>query len=179
MRRLQCLVIAFTIASGVSGPIAAAERMPVDGQRQSSMFQRIFSYDKHLRNSPRIVVLLVAASSGDSDAKEMAAAFREQGMFPAMVTTEGLTDDLTATLTPQSTVMYFMPGIDYLAAQDFAVRKGFLSISGLPSLVESGQVAVGVDRNGGRTQVVVNIPRLSAEGHELSAELLKLARIIR
>ncbi len=31
----------------------------------------------------------------------------------------------------------------------------------------------------GRPQVVVNIPRLTAEGHELSSELLRLARVIR
>ena len=69
----------------VSAPSKAAERMPVDRDRQSSMFQRIFSYDKHLRNSPRIVVLVVATAPGSSDAQKMAAAFREQGMYPAIV----------------------------------------------------------------------------------------------
>ena len=174
----QCAVV-LVLSAGISGPLKAAERMPVDRDRQSSMFQRIFSYDKLLRNSPKIVILVVATARDSSDAQEMAAAFREQGMYPAIVTVDGLTDDLTATLTPLSTVMYLMPEIDYMSAQAFAVERGFLSISGLPSLVLSGHVSVSVDRNGGRIEIVVNIPRLNAEGHELSAELLKLARIIR
>lgn len=157
--------------------------MPVDRELQSSMFERIFSYDKHLKNSTRIVVLVVATSPGSSDAQKMAAAFREQGMFPAIVTVEGLTDDLTATLTPQSTVMYLMPEIDYTSAGNFAAQKGFLSISGLPALAASGHVSVSVDRmsgrDDGRAQIVVNIPRLNAEGHKLSVELLRLAHIIR
>ena len=179
MKSLQHCAVALVLSTGVSAPLKADERMPVDRDRQSSMFQRIFSYDKHRRNSPRIVVLVVATAPGSSDAQKMAAAFREQGMYPAIVMVDGLTDDLTATLTPLSTVMYLMPEIDYMSAQAFAVERGFLSISGLPSLVLSGHVSVSVDRNGGRIEIVVNIPRLNAEGHELSAELLKLARIIR
>ena len=72
-----------------------------------------------------------------------------------------------------------MPGVDYGAVNAFATSQGFLSISGLPSLAESGRVSVSVDMAGDRPPVVVNVPRLTAEGHELSSELLRLARIIR
>jgi len=163
------------LASGA----ASGKEMPVDSERQGAMFKRIFSYDKLLRDSERIVVLVVGASRTGKDVESVADAFREEGLFPAIVPVGELTDDLTATLSPASTVLYVMPDVDYAAARDFAERKRFLTVSGLPSLVEAGQVSVSVDVVGERTEVLVNMPRLATEGHALSSELLKLARVIR
>ena len=156
-----------------------AEEMPVDSEQQCTMFKRIFAYDNHLRDSENIVVLVVAQTIDGSDVTAVTAAFRATGMYPAAITIDSFTADLTATLSPRSTVVYVMPGVDYDAIDAFAASQGFLSVSGLPSLVESGKVSVSVDMAAGRPQVVVNIPRLTAEGHELSSELLRLARVIR
>ena len=158
---------------------ALAEETPVDSEQQCTMFKRIFAYDKHLRESDEIVVIIVGQSSDGADVGAVAAAFRAKGMYPAAVTVSSLNDDLSATLSPQSTVVYVMPDVDYAAVDAFATTRGFLSVSGLPSLAESGQVSVSVDMSGGRPQIVVNMPQLTAEGHELSSELLKLARVIR
>jgi hypothetical protein len=61
----------------------------------------------------------------------------------------------------------------------FAEKMGFLSISGVSTLAEAGHVAVSVDIEGGKPEIVVNMPRLTTERHELSSELLNLARVIR
>lgn len=175
--KLSTLSVA-AILTVLAVPNAGAET-PVDSEQQCTMFKRIFTYDKHLRNSDKIVVLVVGATANGSDVTAVVDAFRAEGMFPAPVTVDGLTADLTATLSPDSTVVYVMPGVDYAAVDAFVRDRGFLSISGLPSLVDSGVVSVSVEVEGSRPQVVVNMPRLSAEGHELSAELLKLARIVR
>ena len=167
---LLCLALAAPVA---------AEEMPVDSVQQCTMFKRIFSYDKHLRNTDNIVVLVVGQTSDGADVESVAAAFRGKGMYPVNVTVESLDADLTATLSPQSTVVYVMPGVDYTTVVDFAASRGFLTVSGLPSLAETGKVSVSVDVSGGRPRVVVNMARLGAEGHEISAELLKLARVIR
>ena len=161
-----------------TAPLTATE-MPVDSEQQCKVFKRIFTYDKHLRDSDRIVVLVVAQTTDGTDVAAVTKAFRAKGMYPAAVTVDSLNADLTATLTPQSTVVYVMPGVDYGAVDAFATSHGFLSISGLVSLADSGRVSVSVDMAGERPQVVVNIPRLTAEGHELSSELLRIARIIR
>lgn len=174
---IRSLVMLATAASLTAQEMPA--EMPVDSEQQCTMFKRIFRYDKHLRESDNIVVLVVGQATDGSDAAAVTEAFRAQGMYPAAVTVDRLTADLTATLTAQSTVVYVMPGVDYGAVNAFAASQGFLSISGLPSLAESGRVSVSVDMAGDRPQVVVNIPRLTAEGHELSSELLRLARIIR
>jgi hypothetical protein len=53
-----------------------------------------------------------------------------------------------------------------------------LSISGDPSLAASGDVSVSIGEVDARPQIIVNMSRLKAEGHELSAQLLKLAKIV-
>jgi hypothetical protein len=150
-----------------------------DPARQSDMFKRIFSYDKDLRGSPKIVVIIVGETRGGPEVDKVAAVFREKGLFPAIITATDLSDDLASTLTPQSAVLYVMPGIAYELVKTFAEKMGFLSISGVSTLAEAGHVAVSVDIEGGKPEIVVNMPRLTTERHELSSELLNLARVIR
>jgi hypothetical protein len=159
--------------------LAAASELPVDAERQSAVFKRIFGYDKDLRDSDKIVVIVVSESRDGAEGQQVAGVFREKGMFPAVVTAADLTDDLTATLSPTSTVVYVTTDADTAAAKAFAAAKRFLTISGHPNLAEAGHVSVSVDVTGERPEIVVNMPRLRTEGHELSAELLNLARVIR
>jgi hypothetical protein len=158
--------------------LASAAEM-ADPGKQSDVFKRIFSYDKDLRASEKIVVIIVGASRQGGDVDKVAGVFREKGLYPAVVTPADLTDDLTATMTSQSAVIYVMPGVANEPVKAFAEKKGFLSISGVASLAESGHVAVSVDIRNGRSEIVVNMARLESERHELSSELLNLARVIR
>ena len=167
------------IAVFITGALLASATEMADPGRQSDMFKRIFSYDKDLRGSEKIVVIVVGEARSGGEVDKVAAVFRQKGLFPAVVTAADLTDDLTATLTPQSTVMYVMPGVAYDTVKQFAEKKGFLSISGVTALAEAGHVAVSVDVQGGKPEIVVNMPRLVTERHELSSELLNLARVIR
>lgn len=157
----------------------AMAKTPVDAEQQSSMFKRIFSYDKSLRDSDKIVVLVVAADPSDGTVKDIEKVFKKSGLQPAVMPVSSLNDELASTLSPESTVVYVVEGIDYASVKDFAAAKGFLTISGMPSLAMLGHVSVSVDLVGTRPEVVVNIPRLETEGHELSSELLKLARVVR
>ncbi len=178
----RCVRSAFPWIAGTivfsSGALLASAEM-IDPARQGDMFKRIFSYDKDLRESEKIVVIIVGETRSGPEVGKVAGVFRERGLFPAVVTTADLTEDLTSTLTPQSAVLYVMPGIAYDQVKDFAEKKGFLSISGVSTLAEAGHVAVGVGVQGGKSEIVVNMPRLTTERHELSSELLNLARVIR
>lgn len=147
----------------------ATAETPVDTERQSSMFKRIFSYDKHLRESEKSVVLVFSANPSGRAAQGVARVFREHGLFPAVVSPSSLSDSLAATLSPEETVVYVMEGTDYAPVKAFAAEMGFLTIAGLPSLAEAGHVSVSVDLNGNRPEIVVNMPRLETEGHEFSA----------
>jgi hypothetical protein len=100
--------IAGMILFSASTCIVSAAEM-VDPGRQGDMFKRIFSYDKDLRDAEKIVVIVVGESRRGPEIDEIAAVFREKGLFPAVVLAADLSDDLTSTLTPQSAVMYVMP----------------------------------------------------------------------
>jgi hypothetical protein len=170
-------LIASAIVFGTGAHRAAAEM--VDPVRQGDMFKRIFSYDKDLRGAQKIVVIIVGETRSGAEVDKVAAVFREKGFFPAVITANDLGEDLASTLNRQSAVLYVMPGIAYDTVKEFAEKKGFLSISGVSTLAEAGHVAVGVGVAGGKPEIVVNLPRLTTEGHELSSELLNLARVIR
>ncbi len=167
------------LLSFAAGTLVVRAAEMTDPERQGDLFKRIFSYDKDLRGSEKIVVIVVSETKTGKEVNKVAAVFREKGMFPAVVTVSELTDDLTATLTAQSTVVYVMPGVAYGAVKTFAAAKGFLSISGVPTLAEAGHVSVSVNVAGERPEIVVNMARLQTEHHELSSELLNLARVIR
>jgi hypothetical protein len=46
-------------------------------------------------------------------------------------------------------------------------------------LAEQGHVSISIDEANERPQIVVNLQRLKTEGHTLSADVLKLAKVIR
>ena len=173
--RAWCLATVLVSAA----TLQAADQAPLDYKEQTSMFKRILSYDRSLRQSERVVVLVVARSKASAAAEKAATAFRESEMYPAVVTVGGLNDDLTAALSPGSTVIYVMPDVDVTKVKDFAALKGFLTLSGVPSHADEGYVSVSVEVENDRPKIVVNLPRLEEERHQLAAELLGLARVIR
>lgn len=176
-KSFTCLSLLLALLVPVSRAEARAEM--ADPERQGSLFKRIFSYDKDLRRSKKIVVILVGQDKDAAETAKVSSVFRDKGFHPAVVTASQLSDDLVASLTPDSTVVYVMPGVAYDTVKAFAATKGYLSISGAPSLAEAGHVSVSVDVAGERPEIVVNLARLQTERHELSSELLNLARIIR
>jgi hypothetical protein len=54
---------------------------------------------------------------------------------------------------------------------------GITTVTGVPRYVENG-LAIGVDMNGERPEILVNLAASRAEGAELTAHLLKLARLV-
>ena len=48
----------------------------------------------------------------------------------------------------------------------------------MPGTVESGKASVGVGLKDGKPEIIVHMGQLKAEGHDISADLLKLARVI-
>lgn len=162
------------------GVVSSATATPSDVSRAGSIIKRVFSYDRHLRDSERVVVLVVASDRESPELNDVVSALRTNGLYPAVVApTELASKDLTATLTPESTVVYVADTADVETVKAFAAEKGFLTVSVQPFLAEAGDVSVSVAMEDGQPQIVVNLPRLRVEGHEISSELLNLARVIR
>jgi hypothetical protein len=57
-------------------------------------------------------------------------------------------------------------------------QAGVRTVTGVPRYVEGG-LGIGIDLKGERPEIVVNLAASRAEGADLDAQLLKLARIVR
>jgi hypothetical protein len=121
------------------------------------------------------VVYLVGSEADETMMQSLADAFRGAGLIPEIVTTGILEGSLAAS----SSVVYMMPGADLEQVTQFCASTKLLTISGLPSFAEQGHVSVSIGKKDDRPQIIVNLSRLKTEEHDLSADVLKLAKIIR
>jgi len=84
-----------------------------------------------------------------------------------------------ASVADQGNVVYLTPEADVSAVAVLCAEKRMLTVSGLPALAENGEVAIGIGGNDDAPEILVHLGRVKAEQHELSSELLSLARVIR
>lgn len=137
----------------------AQETVPLN--IQTVLFKKIFGFDKTLVSKGKIEVA-VLGSGGDA----VASAFKEIGISAKASSGDQIPDG--------TTVVYFTSG----SIKSHTASKGILSISGSSSLVESGKVAIGLGIEGGKPKIIIHMGQLKAEGQELSAELLKISKVI-
>ena len=79
-------------------------------------------------------------------------------------------------------VQHVLLGDNLPAAAQLAygpTSQSILSISGVPELAEKGEVSVALGIENDKPKIIVNLERAKSEGHQLSADLLKLAKIIK
>ncbi|MFH1198030.1 MAG: YfiR family protein [bacterium] len=148
------------------GMITTVLAQEVPANLQAALFKKIFSFDKTLtaKGSYEVAVL---SGSGSGDA--IVAALKEVGVSAKSVSG----DQVPA----GAAVVYIMAGVTPPKAQ--TASKGVLSITGTPANVEGGKVSIGIGTEGGKPKIIVNLGQLKAEGHEVSADLLKLAKVIK
>ena len=137
-----------------------AQDMAVPPNLQAALFKKIFAFNKTLTAKGNVEVAVIGAG-----ADEVVSAFKEAGVNAKAVSEIG-----------SASVVYVMPGAVSPKAQ--SASKGVLSISGVPSNAEEGKVAVGIGVEGGKPKIIINMAQLKAEGQELSADLLKIAKVI-
>lgn len=90
------------------------------------------------------------------------------------------TPDLAAALRRERIqVLYVSPLRAYRLEDVVAVTRPaqITSMTGVPRYVEAG-VAIGVDMKGDRPEIMINLGASRAEGADLNAQLLKLARVV-
>lgn len=171
-RRLRLAALALGVLLAAPPPARGYEALPP--RVQASLFKRIFAYDPVLHAKPRLSVLvlhgrLTAAHAGELveafEAESFAVAQCEIGKAPAAL------DD--------ATVLYVLPDVPVNLVAELARSRRLLTVSGDAEAAERGHVSVALRRTaGGQPEIVVHLPRLASEGHELSARLLKLATVV-
>ncbi|MBK8946119.1 MAG: hypothetical protein IPM32_12725 [Ignavibacteriae bacterium] len=140
--------------------ITFSQDMAVPANLQAALFKKIFSFNKTLVAKGNFEVAVIG-----SGADAIVAAFKEAGINAKVSSDIG-----------NSAVAYIMPGTASLKSQTSS--KGVFSISGVTSHVESGNVAVGLGVEGGKPKIIVHMAQLKAESQEMSADLLKIAKVI-
>jgi hypothetical protein len=150
-----------------------ADEPSVPIKLQASMFKKILLYDKTLEGrSPQRVV--VAYSREADDAAGLVKAFSDIGIEASAVKAGQASSALAG-----ASAVYSFPGAMSAGLRVEVQRQHVLSISGASGMVSDGSVAVAVgQREDGRPQIFVHLGRVHAEGHEFSADLLRLVRIV-
>jgi len=171
MRQLVAIA-AGTFVLGLAAFVHAGE-MPVPPELQAALFKKIFDYDRSLSAGDSVVVLVVHGSD-DSVAGSVASAFRGGGINAEVVPVAQLENRIAT-----ASVVYVTPGTDAEALESLCTEHGVLSVSGVPELAVRGHVAVGIGTHDQKPEILVHLKRVKAERHELAAELLNLARVIR
>ena len=147
-----------------------AQEMPVPPELQVAIFKKVFNYDKTIPGGAvKMLVAFTDASAGIKD--QVVKAFKDSGVS----VTTAKADQLSGALEGVN-VVYMTPGVS--GVKQVCQKNGILSITGVPSLVESGEASVGLSVMDNKPKIVVHLGRLKAEGHDLSANLLQLAKII-
>lgn len=169
MKALKRALIAGILAATFSSALFAQGTVPPD--MQAAIFKKVFGYAKSIANPEEVTVLVAADNPSSGPVQEIVKAFKDVGLTAKAVPS----GDLTKTVAAKS-VVYVLgsPAV----AKGVCERNGVMSITGNVSLVEGGDIAVGLAVEGGKPKIVVHKARLSAERQELSAKLLQLARVI-
>jgi hypothetical protein len=157
------------VFSGLLLPVFA-EDMPVPPELQAAIFKKVFSYDKTIQGGePKMLVAFTDASAEIKD--QVVKAFKDSGVTVSAVKADQLSGSIGGI-----NVVYIVPGVS--GVKQICQKNGVLSITGMPSLVEAGEVSVGLSVSDNKPKIVVHLKELKAEGHELSANLLQLAKVI-
>ncbi|HEX5758823.1 MAG TPA: hypothetical protein VF121_06475 [Thermoanaerobaculia bacterium] len=167
-------IAALTLALLAIASAAGAEAMPVPPKLQMAIFKRVFQYDRTLAGKGPVQVLVVHNDMPARQLEELLATFRwaEIAAVPVHVA------ELAQRIRPGS-VVYILPGVSPAAFMAHCAAHEALTISGLPALAQGGSVSIAIGAGGdGRPEILVHRGRLKVEKHDISAELLKLARIL-
>ena len=149
---------------------SVAGDMPVPPELQVAIFKKVFNYDKTIQGgSPKMLVAFTDNSAAIKD--QVVKAFKDSGV----VVSAAKADQLAGSVEGIN-VLYITPGVS--GTKQICQKNGILSITGSPSLVESGEASVGLSVQDNKPKIVVHMGQLKAEGHDLSANLLQLAKII-
>jgi hypothetical protein len=147
-----------------------AQDMPVPPELQVAIFKKVFNYDKTIQGgNPKMLVAFTDTSAAVKD--KVVKAFKDSGVTVSAAKADQLSGSIAGV-----NVLYITPGVS--GTRQICQKNGILSITGSPALVESGEASVGLSVQDNKPKIVVHLGQLKAEGHDLSANLLQLAKII-
>ena len=149
---------------------ALGQDTQVPPELQAVIFKKVFSYDPILRREHPLQILVVFNGHA-TNTDEVVEAFEALG-----ISANPVKDSQFPSTLKEGSVVYVMPGVPSL--KGLCSESGLLSITGTVEMVEAGKASIGVEMRNYRPKIVVHLEQLKAERHNLSSQVLKLARLI-
>lgn len=171
MPRPNSIVIAFTVImmAIIGVPPSMAQEILVPVKLHVVLLKKVFSLSKTLQGK-KITVVIVYTDASSRVKDEVLSGFKAIGIQATACLVSQMEQE-----AGDADVIYIAPGAN--AAQKFCEENGILSITGMPSLTESGRTSVSIGIVAGKPKVLVNTRRAKIEKQEFSAGLLKVAKI--
>ncbi|MEN9581976.1 MAG: hypothetical protein RJA70_4985 [Pseudomonadota bacterium] len=167
--RRSVLLIAVGVVAATYTDSAAAG---ASRELQGAILGKALSYAQSLK-AEKANVLVVSRESVAS-VQPLVDAFNTVGTNVKLSGPESV----DAELALWADAAYIPPGQLTASIREFCITQKVLSMSGSVEDVEAGRAAMAVGVNGDKPQLVVNLSRVTAEGHKFSARLLQLARLV-
>jgi len=170
-RGSRTLLLGFGLLAVLASGPAFAQDSPVPPEIQAVIFKKLFVYVRTLPSgsTPKLLIVYDEGSAKLKD--EMRKAFGQVGIDAQAV----LESELSSRVADGAVV--------YVTTQRGSFKQvlqknRLLSISGIPALVERGDVSIGLTLQNAQPKILVNLAELKAEGHEVASNLLQLAKVI-
>ena len=164
----SALACALALA-GMTATAASVAVVPI--KLQGALLKKVIAYDKTLQDSGGVEVLVVYVSAPAEEHEEVVRTFNELSISSRTVSI----GEIEASLKPAS-VIYVSPGSG--SVREVSRKHGILTVGGDRSLVESGEVVIGVGMVDSKPKIFINQTELRETGHELSSKLLQLATLV-
>ncbi|HEY7637588.1 MAG TPA: YfiR/HmsC family protein [Gemmatimonadales bacterium] len=189
---IQALLLILPLWAGLRVPQAMAQGMATPVEVQVPLMLKILNFDRSLRvDVQRTLVVGVLYQAGYRTSAQIAEQVRhtlleqrEQGVgtWALRVVPINLdeTGDLDTVLVQQRvTVLYVSPlrAVSLRKISGAARAKQITTLTGVPDYVEDG-LAIGIDLQDERPQIIMNLAASRAEGADFTAQLLQLARLV-
>ncbi len=165
---LLCMIALFALAPA---SVLHAQDMPIPVRIHVALLKKMFSFNRNFQNNPtpKVVIVFTDASASVKDAAQKA--FTEIGI---PVTAMKLDQALKS--LGEADAVYVAPGAE--AIQKICDERKILTMTGIPAMVETGKVAVGIGAEGGKPKVYVNMALMKTQKQDLTADLLRVAKVI-
>lgn len=141
---------------------------PVPLKIQALLFKKILSYDKSEKSSE--IKLYVLSDNSNSSQDTIITSFIQLGINTIYIKNDKLTQ------VESNSILYVTSSNKRIA--DFCNSNNILCISGTPDDVVNNKAAISLYVENNKPKIIVNLPVLKDQQHDLSSDVLKLAKIV-
>ena len=166
-----CVVLIALVAAILCGSVGSiqAQEIPVPVKLHVVLLKKVFTLSKNLQGK-QIKILIVFTDASVAVKDEALKNFNAIGLTATSCKVGQVAQEIEG-----MDAVYIAPGA--VAAEKICVEKGVLSITGMPSLTETGRITVAIGMEAGKPKVFFNVSHAKAEKQEFISDLYKVAKV--